>query len=126
MHYRKMTKNYIFRKFECELSKKETAELCFKTVRTVTGWDNGKEIPPECRRLMRMAKCRELSQFPCWAQFKMKHGKLELPTGQLVTPQEILTGIALIQIRSETEIKATTALIKLARAISDIKQKRLK
>ncbi|SPY28497.1 Uncharacterised protein [Photobacterium damselae] len=38
---REMTKNYYFRKFQCGLSKKDTAELCFKSVRTVTRWDSG-------------------------------------------------------------------------------------
>ncbi len=56
-----MSKNYIIRKLECQMTKKEVAELCFKTVRTVTGWGEKKPIPPECKRLMRMAKSRELS-----------------------------------------------------------------
>ncbi|AMF96147.1 regulator [Vibrio fluvialis] len=123
MHYRKMTKNYIFRKFECELSKEETAKLCFKSVRTVTGWDCGKEIPPECRRLMRMAKCREFSHLTNWENFRMVRDKLELPTGQCVTPQEILTGIALLSIQSELEIKISTKLLKIARALSRLKQR---
>ncbi|ELG2961125.1 phage protein [Vibrio fluvialis] len=117
MHYRKMTKNYIFRKFECELSKKETAELCFKTVRVITGWDAGREIPPECKRLMRMAKSRELSHLVEWEGFRMINGKLELPTGKLITPQQILTSIALLEIQSELEIKTTSKLLKIARAI---------
>ncbi|MCG6412275.1 regulator [Vibrio fluvialis] len=103
MHYRKMTKNYIFRKFECELSKEETAELCFKTVRTVTGWDAGKDIPPECKRLMRMAKSRLLSHQEEWEQFKMVRGKLELPTGQCISPQELITAVALLSIQSIVE-----------------------
>ncbi|EPE2651014.1 regulator [Vibrio fluvialis] len=121
MHYRKMTKNYIFRKFECELSKEETAELCFKSVRTVTGWDNGKEIPPECKRLMRMAKCKLLSNLDIWEGFKMVKGKLLLPTGHTVSPQELLAGIALLEIQSELEIKISTKLIKIARALNRIK-----
>ncbi|EOV1170515.1 regulator [Vibrio fluvialis] len=123
MHYRKMTKNYIFRKFECGLSKEETAKLCFKTVRVVTGWDNGKEIPPECRRLMRMQKSIELSISIEWQGFRMRKDMLELPTGHVVTPQQILTGIALLEIRSELEIKTTSKLIKFSRAISNIREK---
>ncbi|EPJ1366263.1 regulator [Vibrio fluvialis] len=123
MHYRKMTKNYIFRKFECELSKEETAKLCFKTVRIVTSWDNGKDIPPECKRLMRMAKCRELSHLEAWQQFRMTQGRLELPTGEHVTPQQILTGIALLSVQSETELKTSTKLLHLARAISNLKRR---
>lgn len=35
MHYRKMTKNYVFREYECGLSVEETANLCFKSVKQV-------------------------------------------------------------------------------------------
>ncbi len=28
------------------MTKEEIAELCFKTATTVTGWDEGKPIPP--------------------------------------------------------------------------------
>lgn len=116
-----MTKNYIFRKFTCELSKEETAELCFKTVRTVTGWDNGREIPKECRRLMKQAKSRKLSHLKEWNQFKMVRGKLELPTGQTITPQELITAVALLSIQSELEVKTSTRLLKLARCLIRIK-----
>lgn len=121
MHFRKMTKNYVFRKFECGLSREETAKLCFKTVRVVTGWDNGREIPPECRRLMKQANSRNLCYLDEWAQFKMVRGKLEIPTGQQVTPQELLTAVALLSVQSELEIKTSTKLLKLARAIVRIK-----
>ncbi|MBY8177985.1 regulator [Vibrio fluvialis] len=124
MHYRKMTKNYIFRKFECELSKEETAKLCFKSVRTVTGWDYGKEIPPECKRLMRMVKSKELSHLEVWENFKMVKGMLELPTGQHVTPQQLLTGIALLSIQSELEIATTSKLLKYARMIAKLSIKK--
>ncbi|MCG6360454.1 regulator [Vibrio fluvialis] len=122
MHYRKMTKNYIFRKFECQLSREETAKLCFKSVRTITGWDSGKDIPPECKRLMKMVKCRELYPSGEWDGFKITKGKLELPTGQLISPQELLTGIALLSIQSETELRTSTKLLKLARAIVRLKR----
>jgi hypothetical protein len=39
LKYREMSKNYIFRELECQMTKEEVAELCFKSVRTVTGWD---------------------------------------------------------------------------------------
>ncbi|EKO3513520.1 phage protein [Vibrio fluvialis] len=125
MHYRKMTKNYIFRKFECELSKEETAKLCFKSVRTVTGWDCGKEIPPECRRLMRMVKSKELSHLEIWENFRMVKGMLELPTGQHITPQQLLTGIALLSIQSELELKTSSKLLRIARALTRVKDKRV-
>lgn len=121
MHYRKMSKNYIFREFECGLSVKETAELCFKSVRCVKGWDNGKPIPNECKRLMRMHKRLNIGHGDKWEGFRMNNNFLELPTGQLVSPQQILTGIALIEISSELEIATSTHLLKLARVISRIK-----
>nr|WP_206384248.1 phage protein [Vibrio fluvialis] len=125
IHYRKMTKNYIFRKFECELSKEETAKLCFKSVRTVTGWDCGKEIPPECRRLMRMVKSKELSHLEIWENFRMVKGMLELPTGQHITPQQLLTGIALLSIQSDLELKTSSKLLRIARALTRVKDKRV-
>ncbi len=121
MKYHEMTKNYIFREFECGLTVEQTAELCLKTVRTVKEWDKGKSIPPECKRLMRMFKGRELSHLEGWEQFKMCNGKMELPTGQHVTPQEILTGIALLSIQSELELAVSAKILKFVRALSKIK-----
>ena len=122
LKYREMSKNYIFRELECQMTKEEVAELCFKTVRTVTGWDEGNPMPPECKRLMRMAKGRELSVCEEWGQFKMLYDRMELPTGQVVMPQQILAGIALLGIQSELEIKTSTHLLGLARAIANIKK----
>ncbi|MEZ9734792.1 regulator [Vibrio cyclitrophicus] len=121
MKYREMSKNYIFRELERQMTKEEVAELCFESVRTVTGWDEGKPIPPECKRLMRMAKGRELSISEDWLQFKMLYDSMELPTGQVVRPQQILAGIALLGIQSELEIKTSTYLLKTARAIAKIR-----
>lgn len=120
MKYHEMSKNYFFREFECGLSIEQTAELCFKSVRTVKEWDKGQDIPKECKRLMRN-QCRlELSNHKEWQGFKMNRGLLELPTGQLVSPQQVLAGIGLLEINSELEIKTSTKLLKLARAISSI------
>ena len=118
MKYHEMTKNFVFREFECKLSEEETAKLCFKSVSIVKGWDKGKEIPKECKRLMRMAKGRELSSCENWEQFQMHYNKLELPTGRFVTAQEILAGIALLEIQSDLELKTNTKLLRYARAIS--------
>ncbi len=104
------------------MTKEEVAELCFKTVRTVTGWDEGNPIPPECKRLMRMAKGRELSVSADWEQFKMLYDSMELPTGQVVKPQQILAGIALLGIQSELEIRTSTHLLKLARALAKVRE----
>lgn len=120
MKYHEMTKNYIFREFECGLSVEETAKLCFKSVRTVTDWDKGRQIPKECKRLMRYQKRLELSSSEEWMGFKMVNGLLELPTGQRVRPQEVLTGIALLGIQSELELQTSTKILKFVRAIAKI------
>ncbi|GLO63660.1 hypothetical protein MACH09_41680 [Vibrio sp. MACH09] len=46
--------------------------------------------------------------------------KLEIPTGRKITPNELLIGIALLEISSDLEIKTSTKLLKLARALSRI------
>ncbi|WP_229618694.1 regulator, partial [Vibrio parahaemolyticus] len=103
------------------LSVEQAAELCLKTVRTVKEWDKGKTIPPECKRLMRMTKGRELSPSEQWEQFKMHYDRLELPTGQLVTAQQILTGIALLEIGSEPDQVTMTKILRYVRAIIQTK-----
>lgn len=119
--YHEMTKNYIFREFECGLTREQTAELCFKSVRTVTEWDKGKSIPPECKRLMRFYRNRELSPNSNWLGFKMCNDRLELPTGRKVSAQEILTGIALLEIESELELKTKSKLLRYVRCLNSIK-----
>lgn len=52
---------------------------------------------------------------------KMHYNRMELPTGQLVTPQEILAGIALLEIEAVNDVKTLSKLLKFARAISKIK-----
>ena len=121
MKYHEMTKNYIFREFECRLTEEATAKLCFKSVRTVKEWDKGKTIPPECKRLMRLATKNKLSTLDAWYGFKIVNNLLELPTGQKVTPQQILTGIALVEIESTEDIKTKAKLLKYARAIAKLK-----
>ncbi|EKZ9000175.1 phage protein [Vibrio fluvialis] len=123
MKYHEMTKNYIFREFECGLTREQAAELCFKSVRTVTDWDKGKPIPPECRRLMRMYSRRLLGQHSGWEEFKMVHDRLELPTGKKITPQQLILGIALLEIQSELELKTSTKLLKFARSLIEVQKK---
>ncbi len=69
-----------------------------------------------------MAKGRELSISEDWEQFKILYDRMELPTGQIVRPQQILTEIALLGIQSELEIKTSTHLLGLARAIANMKK----
>ncbi|WP_338129545.1 regulator [Vibrio fluvialis] len=104
------------------MSKEQTAKLCFKTVRVVTGWDNGKEIPPECKRLMRMYKRLDLSNDAEWKGFSVYGTQMKLPTGALVTPQQILTGIALLEIQSDNEKKILSRMLKYCRCINKIKK----
>ncbi|ENB2049053.1 phage protein [Vibrio fluvialis] len=120
MKYHEMTKNYIFREFECGLTREQTAELCFKSVRTVSEWDKGKPIPPECKRLMRYARGREVWFTENWNGFSIQHNTLKLPTGQCVLPQQIILGIALIEIGSELETSTSNKILKYSRAISKI------
>lgn len=121
-NFRKMSKNYVFREFVCSLSVEETAVLCFRSVRVVKSWDDGKPIPQECMRLMRMTKGRELAASEDWENFKMHKDKLELPTGQFVTPQEILTGIALLEIGAEPDLIITSKIMKYVRAIRQLRK----
>ncbi|HAT8507668.1 TPA: regulator [Vibrio vulnificus] len=124
MKYYEMTKNFVFREFECGLTVEETAKLCFKSVRQVKEWDKGKTIPNECKRLMRMSKGRELSPCDSWEAFQMRYDKLELPTGKLVTAQEILAGVALLEIAAPDDLRVNAKLLKYARAISKIREKK--
>ncbi len=119
-----MHKNQFFREITCGLDKKQTAKLCFKSVRQVTYWDSGKEIPPECKRLMKLDRKMILSTQEQWEGFKMENDKLELPSGQLVTPQQILTGIALLEIGAEPDLIITHKLMKYVRALVKIKRTR--
>ncbi|TKF69779.1 regulator [Vibrio sp. F13] len=90
-------------------------------MRSITGWCVVNLIPPECKRLMRMVKGRELSISEDWEHFKMLYDKMDLPTGQVMRLQQILAGIALLGIQSELEVKTSTLLLKLARVIALIK-----
>ncbi|EJE4561335.1 phage protein [Vibrio parahaemolyticus] len=120
MKYHEMTKNYIFREFECGLTVEEAAKLCLKTVRTIKEWDKGKSIPPECRRLMRMNKGRELSICSDWENFIMRHDRLELPTGQLVTAQQVLIGVALLELGASNDLKIAHEILRYARALKKL------
>ena len=120
MKYHEMTKNYIFRELVCGMSVEKTAELCFKSVRTIKLWDAGKPIPPECKRLMRFYCNRELGIGDDWEGFKIVGDKLALPTGRPVSAQQIITGIALTEIGAELELKTSTKLLTYSRMIARI------
>ncbi|MBL0525137.1 regulator [Aeromonas dhakensis] len=104
---RELTKNFIFRWFECGLSKEETANLCFVSVRQVTYWDKGTEIPPVYKRLMRMASGRELPTiWKEWEGWRMKNDCLISPAG-VTYDRRRLEAVAIIQAeRSERQMAA--------------------
>ncbi len=120
MKYNKMHKNTFFREIECGLSREETAKLCFKTVNQVILWDRGAKIPPECKRLMRMNKQRELNHREEWKGFAMRGEYLIIPNGRGITSRQLLTALSLLEINSELEIHTTSKLIKLARSLSKL------
>lgn len=66
---------------------------------------------------MRMTKGRELSSCDQWKLFKIPHDRLELPTGQLVTARQVLTGIALLEIGALTDQEVAGHVLKYARAL---------
>ncbi len=72
MNREEMTKNFVFREFECGLSIEEAAKLCFKTVSEVKRWDKGEKIPPICKRLMRWHSRKELYHGDEWWGFRME------------------------------------------------------
>ncbi|WP_318458644.1 DUF3653 domain-containing protein [Photobacterium leiognathi] len=118
---REMTKNYYFRKFQCGLSKKDTAKLCFKSVRTVTRWDSGQLIPPECRRLMKMHKGIELVNIEGeWDGWMFKKGYLVSEQGIKLKPQQILTGYALLEIGAEHDRRTQKEILKVARLLKNL------
>ncbi len=88
---RSITRNFIFRWFECGLSKEETAALCFVSVKEVTLWDKGKDIPAVCQRVMRMASGRELPSIftRYWDGWRMSGYHLITPAGSQMTRQRL-------------------------------------
>ncbi|UTM60131.1 DUF3653 domain-containing protein [Photobacterium sp. CCB-ST2H9] len=118
---RKISDNYIFRKFKCGLSRAETAKLCFKSVRTITRWDAGQEIPPECRRLMKMYSGCDLETIDdAWRGWRFIRDKLITPGGWSMTPERIITGNALMEIDAESDRRTKAKIIKAARQLRKI------
>lgn len=88
---RNLTKNFIFRWFECGFSKEETAKLCFVSVTEVTLWDEGKAMPEIYKRVMRMAAGRELPSIfeRYWEGWRMSGYHLITPAGSQMTRQRL-------------------------------------
>ena len=121
MKDRNLTENYIFRCFDCGLSVEEVAELCFTSCREVIAWDDGKSMPPQYRRLMMLASKKRISHLECWEDFIIEKEKLRIPSGQLITPQQIVTGQALIELQSGNEQRILLKLLQYSRILSKIK-----
>ena len=86
-----MHDNEIFRWFTCGLSREETAELCCKTVRTITSWDAGKPIPPECKKLMMIHKGLDLTPiWPTWKDWRIKGNVLIAPNGEDLSEERLM------------------------------------
>lgn len=115
---REMTENYYFREFICALSREDTAKLCFKSVSTVAKWDAGKPIPPECKRLMRIHKGLEIASIKDgWEGWMFRNGDLVNEQGIRMSPQQILTGYALLEIGAEHDRRTQREIIKVARLL---------
>lgn len=88
---REITKNFIFRWFECGLNEEETAKLCFVSVMQVTKWDAGEKIPDACKRLMKMASGKELPTIftRYWEGWRMSGYHLITPAGTYLSRQRL-------------------------------------
>lgn len=122
MNRKHMTENYYFRFYQCGLTLEMTAELCFKSVRTVKLWDSGKSIPPECKRLMRLYTKSELGIE--WDGFSMQANKLVLPTGERLDPQQVVTAAAILELAPQTEMEIMQKLGRYLRALDRIKSRK--
>jgi hypothetical protein len=96
--------NEIFRFQFCGLTIEEAARLCCVPVSTVTSWDQGKRIPPLCKRVMALYSGRDL-EFPGWQGWSISPNKLTMPSGDSVTPRMIekwftLYGVSYRRIRN--------------------------
>ncbi len=117
----RMTENEYFRFYICKLDVKTTAELCFKSVTTVKGWDKGRPIPPECKRLMKMHAKRSLSETTEWEGFSMVGNKLQAPNLKQYTPRQLISSLALLEINAPYDQQTKKDLLKYARILAKLK-----
>ncbi|WP_264876286.1 DUF3653 domain-containing protein [Vibrio agarivorans] len=69
---------------------------------------------------------REISLSEDWAGFYCEQGKLVLPSGVRLTAAQILMASALVEIASDNDLKTATCLLKIARALQQIKPRHYK
>ncbi|WP_027695282.1 DUF3653 domain-containing protein [Vibrio litoralis] len=115
------SKSKFFIEITCGLSLENAAKLCGKKPSEITEWCKKDTIPSGYKRLMRMNRKLELSNDENWIGFRMESGRLVLPTGDRLTPQQILIGHALLEIGAENELKTITKMAKIAREIARIR-----
>nr|WP_317627955.1 DUF3653 domain-containing protein [Vibrio sinaloensis] len=68
-----------------------------------------------------MYSSRSLSFEYEWEGFYLEQGKLVLPSGGRLTPAQILLSSALIEISADKDIRMTSKIIKIARALAKLK-----
>nr|WP_267134809.1 DUF3653 domain-containing protein [Vibrio sp. A1-b2] len=69
---------------------------------------------------MRLQTGRAISHQKNWKNFKIAHHRIVTPTGETLTPQQLLLAQALVYGQCEYTVKTTSRLIKLARAVAKI------
>lgn len=121
MKLRQSSKSQFFIEITCGLSIEKAAKLCGKKASEITEWCKKDTIPCGYKRLMRMNRKLELSEDKKWLGFKMESGKLVLPTGDRLSPEQILTGHALIEIGAPDDRKTLSRLVRIAREIARIR-----
>ncbi|MGF1747712.1 regulator [Vibrio cionasavignyae] len=104
-----------------ELDVESVAKLCFKTVKTVEKWKHNGCIPPEYIRLIRMHHRKELSSGLEWQGFYIEGGKLRLPTGQMIGPQQLVLAVALLELGAKPELVVIRKIRKVALALNSLR-----
>ncbi|CEO40778.1 DUF3653 domain-containing protein [Photobacterium kishitanii] len=118
---KEMTPNVYFRMYICGLTVEKTAELCFKSVSTVTKWDRGRTIPPICKRLMKLYANRRLDAVSKeWRGWMFNKGELITPNGWSLTPNQIFMGNALIEIGTDNDRALRAEIMRVARLIKNV------
>ena len=67
-----------------------------------------------------MKNGRELSICDKWENFVMRHARLELPTGQRVTAQQVLIGVTLLELGASTDMAIAHQILKYTRVLNKI------
>ena len=83
-------KNKIFRWHTCGLSIEKTAKICSRSVSTVTKWDAGRPIPPECKLLMQIMSGINLEPISKeWKGWHIRGNLLIAPGGESMSVERL-------------------------------------